>query len=255
MGSILLSVAILCSCAVQQSLSDTASYSSFTTYPFLESLASDVASWAAFEDRDSFFEKNLIYFAENLEENYGVLGVELRKNSGGSNKVYNVYFTFESLEALADRILSNAQSSGYNRDRHLITFTETDESKRAEIELSLDTWEELSTLIPLIKEPNLEVYGPVYNNPPYGMKSEEEYLYMIDFIFGEGSEDIKRSFINVSFVAPGKVLDTNGRILTAEEKSAVTDLVTDADIVEFHVPLIDVLLLHEPIRFHIEYSK
>lgn len=241
------------SCAVQQSISNTESYTSFTVYPFLENLTSDVASWAAFENRDEFFEKNLMFFAENLEDNYGTSYVDLRKKYDAEGpKVYGVYFSFESLEALSENILKNTVSENESvsgrEEKHFISFTETEGAKRFDITISLETWEELSRLIPLLKEPNLEVYGPVYNNPPYGTKTEEEYYYMIDFIFGSGSEDIKKSWVDIRFKAPGAIKDTNGTAINTSESET-------ADSVEFRIPLIDVLLLHEPIHFFCEWEN
>ena len=113
----------------------------------------------------------------------------------------------------------------------------TDARTRVEININMDNYEELTQIIPFLADPNFEVYGPLYNND----LTEEEYLEMVSFILGEQCpESIGKSKITIAVSAPKAIVSHNGKL-------------RDSRTVEFSFPLIDFLLLHEPIDFYLEY--
>ena len=64
---------------------------------------------------------------------------------------------------------------------------------------------------------------------------------MVSFILGEQCPDsIAKSSVKIQVVAPKAIVSHNGK--TRNTKT-----------VEFSFPLIDFLLLHDPIRFYLEY--
>ena len=106
-----------------------------------------------------------------------------------------------------------------------------------EININMDNFEQLTKIIPFLGDPNFEVYGPLYNHD----LTEEEYLEMVSFILGEQCPDsIAKSSVKIQVVAPKAIVSHNGK--TRNTKT-----------VEFSFPLIDFLLLHDPIRFYLEY--
>jgi len=101
-----------------------------------------------------------------------------------------------------------------------------------DININMDNWDKLCIILPFLSEENFEVYGPVYNN---GL-SEEDYLDMIGFILGEeGPGKIEDSEINLIFQAPSTILSSDGEML-------------EDNITAFHIPLIELLLLNDPIK-------
>jgi len=108
---------------------------------------------------------------------------------------------------------------------------------RVEININMDNYEQLTRIIPFLADPNFEVYGPLYNHD----LTEDEYLEMVSFILGEQCPDsIAASSIRIQVVAPKAVTSHNGKARNSKT-------------IEFSFPLIDFLLLHEPISFFLEY--
>lgn len=86
--------------------------------------------------------------------------------------------------------------------------------------LNIDNYHELKEAIPFLQDPNFEVYGPEYS---YGM-SKEEYCEMIGYLLGDDApSSLDKSSISI---------EINGET--------------------FSYPLIDFLLLNNPITFKIE---
>ncbi len=116
-------------------------------------------------------------------------------------------------------------------------FTETETS--LSFYLDIDNYSELKSAIAFLSDPNFEVYGPEYN---IGM-SEDDYLEMISYLLGEDAPDaIKSSIIEISFTLPSSISDASGVIITSDNSCT------------YSFPLIDFLLLSEPMSFYISWS-
>ncbi len=104
--------------------------------------------------------------------------------------------------------------------------------------LDLDNYPELERIVPFMADENFETFGPRYN---VGM-SEDEYLEMIMYILGEeGPPAIEESVISLRLNTPGKILASEGG--TKESSNTI----------RFDIPLIDILLLAEPVSFYAEW--
>ena len=105
--------------------------------------------------------------------------------------------------------------------------------------VDIDNFEELTKIVPFLADPNFEVYGPMFNQGT----SEEDYLDMIYYLLGEdGPDAIKNGSISVYINVPGKI--TNLEHATKIDKN--TALAT--------FPIIDFLLLNEPLTFTINWN-
>lgn len=116
-------------------------------------------------------------------------------------------------------------------------FTITDDSFTFNLDIA--NYPELKTVVPFLADPNFEVYGPEYNQ---GM-SEADYLEMISFLLGEEGPDA---------ISNGKVtilLDVPGTIADVQNAEAIDD-----DTVSFSFPIIQFLLLSEPIGFSVSWN-
>lgn len=89
-----------------------------------------------------------------------------------------------------------------------------------------DNYEELDSLVAFITDETLSGYGPKYNQD----MTAEEYEEMIDFVMGDG----------------GSAAIESSRIL-------ITIITPDGEKHNFPIPLIDFLLLHDPIDIAVHW--
>ncbi|MCF7933782.1 MAG: hypothetical protein K9M84_04840 [Spirochaetia bacterium] len=104
--------------------------------------------------------------------------------------------------------------------------------------LDIDNYGELTELIPLLKDPSFSIFGPEEN---IGV-SEADYLDMISYLLGEeGPGAIERSYISLIINTETPVVSVkNGTKLSARQ-------------VEFRIPIIDFLLLAEPVDYSVTW--
>ena len=130
-------------------------------------------------------------------------------------KDYSGYFEFDDLEALADQ---HSSLSFY---------------------CSIDNYTELASIVPFLADPNISVYLAQYN---IGY-SEQDYMDMITFAIGEEAPDaLRSSMITINVTVPGTITAIEG----AEQ--------TGPDSLSYSFPLIDFLLLAEPLAFSVQWS-
>lgn len=220
---------VLTSCTVTENLSDDSSSTELKVSPFMIDLMEDLSCWIDNGKSDAIMDNAISSFAENLIYSGSASEIYTAKETDGT---YKINFSFDNLNRLIDRLTMDP-------DQDIVVFTENGGKTKLEINLNIENYSTLAKAIPVLSDPNLEVYGPVYNNPPYESKTEKDYLFMIDFIFGSGSQDIKNSVINLNYTAPSEITNSNG---TAKDNT-----------VSFSIPLIDFLLLHEPVYLFCEW--
>ena len=105
--------------------------------------------------------------------------------------------------------------------------------------LDINNYAQLKEMIPFLSDPNFEVYGPEYNQ---GM-SEADYLDMIFYLLGEEApEALQTSLVTINVTLPGEIISAEG----------VT--VTGANSFTYAFPLIDFLLLAEPMSFSVTWN-
>ncbi len=229
-ASILLILVLLSSsCAMQQGLSLTRNRSGWATtdlyvYDFFLTVLEDFEPFTEEEEEISMMDASVEDFVRNLNQSPSASDVSLMYI--GTNG-YFIDFTFSSLEdLLADLNRKEPQS--------IARVRETDQRTTLTFYLDIDNYPQLTQMVPFLADPNFETFGPLYN---VGM-SEEEYLDMISYILGEeGPEAIENSVISLRLTTPSVITDYRGGVKESPNS------------IRFDIPLIDFLLLAEPIEF------
>ncbi len=234
---LILILSILVSCQVTSNLNlddrvSGSSLSSIRTDSFFEGVLEDLSSWKDSGSNDPVTDVAIESFARKLSESPYSGNVLFTKTDEHS---YTGEFDFSDFTLLLEEL------SGEYKDQDLITLKSSNNRTRLTLKISLENYDVLSSILPFLADPNFEVWGPKYNNPPYDYLTEEDYKDLVSFVLGEdGPESIDASSVRIIINTPMDIVSTNGTKLS--EKS-----------VEFTFPLIDFLLLHEEIYFYCEF--
>lgn len=226
----LLSIILLSSCVVSESLTTTTGYSgssktNLTVDDFFLSVLEDFSSFNTGEGY-SIMDDAMVGFSNKVHSSENASSVNLL--SDGSGKRYILSFDYSSLSGLM-KDLNNGE------DNSLLKVTE----KSLAFNLSMDNYSELKNVIPFLSDKNFEVYGPEYSN---GM-TEDEYMDMISFLLGEDSpEALNNSLVTIEITTPQAITKISGAMKNGTNKAV------------FSFPVIDFLLLNEPISFSIEWK-
>lgn len=235
--ALILLLAVLVSCQVTanmdlQTSESGSSYSLIRTDSFFESVLEDLSSWKDSGSNDPVTDVAISSFAQKLNESSKSSNVRFIKTDEHS---YTGEFDFSNFTALLEDL------TGKYKDQDLLTLKSANNRTRFTLKINLENYDVLASILPFLADPNFEVWGPKYNNPPYDYLTEEDYKDLVSFVLGEdGPESIDDSYINIIINTPSPILSTNGTQLS--EKS-----------VSFSFPLIDFLLLHDEIYFYCEF--
>ena len=195
---------------------------------YFVSVIEDLSNWESSGESDPIIDVAMDEFVQNLEKSDTTSNIRFRK--AGVN-TYMGDFSFNDFQSLV------VDLSNGNADQSIVTTTKNGDATHVSIRIGMDNYEDLTKMVPFLANPNFEVYGPLYNHD----LTEENYLEMMGFILGEECpQEIMDSTIKIQVVAPKAVTAHDGTL-----KNTKT--------VEFSFPLIDFLLLHEPIEFWLEY--
>ena len=141
---------------------------------------------------------------------------------------YSLSFDFKDITSALSAISGDKEFSVLKGDEHSLSFY-----------LDINNYSELKEMIPFLSDPNFEVYGPEFNQ---GM-SEADYSDMIYYLLGEEAPDaLKTSMITINFTLPGAITSSEGVTVTGENSCT------------YSFPLIDFLLLAEPMSFSITWN-
>ena len=232
-------VLFLSSCVVAEKLTLTGDYTQVKAVPgknhvdlsvddFFVGIVEDLSDWENTGNNDPIIDVAIQDFVKNLEASSVTSSIRFLET--GHNTYMGDFAFTDFRQLLID--LSNGQN-----DQSVVTMTERNGKTHVEISINMGNYEQLTKMIPFLADPNIEVYGPLYNND----LTEEEYLEMVSFILGEQCPDsIASSSIKIQVVAPKAISDHNGKLRNSKT-------------VEFSFPLIDFLLLHHSIDFYLEY--
>ncbi len=151
---------------------------------------------------------------------------ELEKNH------YTGKFRFDDAENLFNDIHDEIHLES------LFSFDTAGNQRTLSLYLDINNYEDLTELIPLLKDPTFAIFGPEEN---VGV-SEADYLDMISYLLGEeGPGAIERSYISIIINTDSPIIShTNGTIKSDKQ-------------IEFRIPIIDFLLLSEPIHYSVTW--
>ena len=233
------SLALLCSCVVSEKLTlnsslsagkpvDGKSHVDLSVDDFFVGVVEDLSNWSETDNNDPIIDVAVRDFVTNLQSSKTTGNIRFIETG---HNTYMGDFTFSDFKGLLIDLSKDVSNQS------IVTLSEKDGRTHVEININMDNFEQLTKIIPFLGDPNFEVYGPLYNND----LTKEEYLEMVSFILGEQCPDsIAKSSVKIQVVAPKAIVSHNGK--TRNTKT-----------VEFSFPLIDFLLLHDPIRFYLEY--
>ena len=208
---------------MQLSQDASSSQSDIRVQQFFIDVLNDYAEFMPSSD-ESIMDSAVSTFAGQIEatdEGCSTLFVKTGTND------YSGYFEFGDLEALADQLGGQEQSIIRQTDKSLSFYC------------SIDNYTELESIVPFLADPNISVYLAQYN---IGY-SEQDYMDMITFAIGEEAPDaLTSSMITINVTVPGTITTIEG----AEQ--------TGPDSLSYSFPLIDFLLLAEPLAFSVQWS-
>ncbi|MGE4453883.1 MAG: hypothetical protein AB7D92_05060 [Sphaerochaeta sp.] len=226
---IILTTLVVTSCTITEKVSfKQAGYHqsdyAFSVEDFFIAVLEDFSDFAPEEDDVSLMDKAIGDFERALRYSPTTRNVVLQKLDEHS---YEGVFEFSDLQRLVIDLGAGENQSLLDIDDSSMTFF-----------LSMDNYEQLVPVIPFLADENFEAFGPLYNQ---GL-SEADYLEMISFMLGEeGPPAIERSIITLRVNTPKAITSfSNGRKVADQ-------------VYEFSFPLIDFLLLAEPITFTVRW--
>ena len=119
----------------------------------------------------------------------------------------------------------------------VVTFSRSDKESAIRFYLDRENFVQVSSFLTFLENPFFAMFSPTENEGT----TEEEYLEMMEFVFGEeGPPAIRESTIQVRVEVKGRILSqSGGRIIG---RSVVYD-----------IPLLDVLLLAEPLEYTLSF--
>ncbi len=220
-------------CVMQQGLNISQNRSGWATtdlytYDFFLAVLEDFEPFTPEQEDQSIMDASIDNFIQQLHQTTSATNISNMKI--GDNG-YFIDFTFSSLEQLLNDLNKREPQS-------IFTIREVGRQTRLTIYLDLENYPQLTRIIPFLADPNFETFGPLYNE---GM-SEEEYLDMISYILGEdGPPSINDSMISLRITAPSIIRQHQGGVLESPNS------------IRFDIPLIEFLLLAEPIRFSVTW--
>ncbi len=185
----------------------------------------DLFTLEAEEKRDDFFDLEKIRkdFAEKDE-------IVLERLESPDPRRLEGEFNFSNVE----RIFASEESL---QESGVLRYSSDGNSHTLSIHLSKDNFHTLSTVIPELDSPFFDLFGPEANQNV----SREEFLEMMEYTFDEEIRPlIESSIIEASITVEGRLIDQAGGMV-------------QGNTVTFQIPLIDVLLLHEPLSYTLSF--
>ncbi len=196
----------------------------FTVEDFFIAVLEDFSEFVPEDQDTSLMDKAIEDFDRALRYSSTTNSVNIQSLD---NNAYKGYFNFMDLDKLFSDLGAGNDQSLLKLRNNTLTFS-----------LSMDNYDQLVPVIPFLADENFEAFGPVYNQ---GL-SESDYLEMISFMLGEeGPPAIEKSTITLRIATPKPIKRfTNGKKI-------------GSNLYEFSFPLIDFLLLADPITFSVSW--
>ena len=140
-----------------------------------------------------------------------------------------IEFAFEDAREVLPRAAADAEVG-------LVTFEEVEDgTRRVRLYLDLANYGLLSEVFPLLEAPVIRSMGP----QEHKQSTPEDYLELMSFVLGPtGPDALAASLVTVHVTAEGELVSQRGGRV-------------EGGLVVFEVPLLDLLLLHEPLDVHI----
>lgn len=218
-------------CTVTQQLHLRGDYSGETTIAIdysaeMVALVQELAELPGAEQRgDGIINPDPIY--NRLVERPGV--TVYRVEAPERHRV-EIEFAFEDAREVLPLAAADAEVG-------LVTFEEVEDGTRRRVRLYLDlaNYGLLSEVFPLLEDPVIRSMGP----QEHKQSTPEDYLEVMSFVLGPtGPDALSASLVTVHVTVEGELVSQRGGRV-------------EGGLVVFEVPLLDLLLLHEPLDVHV----
>ncbi len=195
------------------------------------------------EIEDYFIEvvKDFQVFAEEetdvTQGNLDELALELNESEYTSDAFFekindNFYrgnFNFSDLEEFFNELKEEEDDESLT----IFTYAKRGFVQSLNIHIDIDNYYQLKKLIPMLDDPEFSMFGPEEN---IGV-SEVDYIDMLRFALGdEGPPSLQRSYIEIVIITDHPIISQKGGELRATNE------------IVFTIPMLDFLLLAEPIK-------
>ena len=120
----------------------------------------------------------------------------------------------------------------------VFSYEASGRTQQITIHIDIDNYSQLEDLAPILKDPAFSTFGPEENRDV----TEEEYYEMVSYMLGEeGPDKIRGSEIRIVVHTTRPIIrQRGGRVVNPRQ-------------VVFTIPLIEFLLLHEPLQFSVTW--
>lgn len=227
---------LLSGCVVTEDLSlngttGGTSHTDLVIMDFFSEVLADMSAFMPSSSDETITDAAIRDFANNLSNANNTTDVSYRKIPSTENSVYEINFTFNNLQQLF-------RDLGGGAEQTVLTVAQNGGGTTLRLNLSMGNYDQLTKIIPFLADPNFEVWGPVYNVG----ETEKNYLEMMSYILSEdGPPAIQNSLITLRFKTPSAIKSqTNGKVI-------------DSTTFEYSFPLIDFLLLANPLTFSVSW--
>jgi hypothetical protein len=232
---ILFTAFFLFSCTIKQEASVARDGSGRVTFRFevQQFFADTIIDMAAFSGDEEAFQDGKFFDVEKTREEFREMeAIDLVSLSSPSPNVMEGEFTFDDVEAVFKSEEELTQSG-------IITFNRRGGESTLKVHLDNKNFRQVSAFSPALNNPLFEMFGPQENDDT----TEEEYLEMIEFAFGEeGVTGLKASSVELLVTVQGDLVSQTGGKKIGENQ------------VLFTIPLIDFLLLQKPLDYAITFK-
>ena len=158
-------------------------------------------------------------------------GVKVTKINTPEPEILEMEFTF-------DRVDDIFGSEKELQEAGILRFLHSGDTRTLELYLDRGNYRQLSAMFPVLANPIFESLGPQEGDTT----TEEEYLEIMAFAFGEEGPDVVRnSHIEVTVRTNGTIVSQRGGTLSGGN-------------VVFRIPLVRVLLLDKPLDYALSFK-
>jgi len=228
-----LALATLGSCHIKQSASLKTDGSGSVRFRFeLEQFfLSALLDMASLDPNSRSAHRDTVFDVEQIRKEFARKpDVELIRVESPSPRILEGEFEFQDVEAVfkGEQELTQAGVASFERspDRSTLLF-----------HLDRSNFGQVASFLPMQNNPLFRILGPEEN----AGTSEEEYLEMMAFMLGEkGPPAIRASFIELEIDVEGEVISQTGGTVSGRT-------------VTFRIPLLDMLLLEEPLDYSVVF--
>jgi hypothetical protein len=222
-------IIIFTSCSVKQEATIHSDKSGSVTFDItLEQFFLDtVVEMADLAEQSPTLEKGEIFDMPQIRKDFeDNPSITLRELSSPKPTVLKGSFTFQDMEKVFTRE-EELQSTD------ILSFTTSGNEKSIRLYLDRENFSNLSALFPTMQNPFFEMFGPQENKDT----SRDEYLEMIGFAFGEkGPDGVLRSTVELTINVDGTIVSQEGGTIKGNK-------------IIYSIPLIELLLLKEPLEY------